>query len=587
MPTLSRVLLGVLFGLSVFVLYPGDSHATTQAEAAIQRSHAFLLLKDPQSALDEVNAALRTEPHCQSLLKTRIEILSFLGDASALMSAWRQYTQLFPQEASNRDLLETMGWGIIAKGARSPALATRAMALVGAHLGNDARGISILADGLRSSNALLRAISVEIAGTLRDDRLREEISRMLNEEKVWAVRHEAIRAAGRMAIKSATAQLEAIVSDPTSRAEDKAVAMQALTGLVDTADSEKIGDLVTSNRAGLRELACVIVAEQDDSPEVELLTPLLVDHHPKLRALALQAIAVSTPVSECPEPVLEHVRRCLTDSDPLTSLTAAWILSPLDSDHALAMSVFQRWLVDPSLDTQRMAAGILAATGPYGLVQMRRVVGSHPDGYVRANIGLGLLGLRDALPQACAALTTALHHLPERWMWREYGLFRSLCPSNVRQKEGTPNYPEIVNQIARLEILNALAMVHSPTALEAMKQFLQERTWGVVGIAASLLLAEGDASTFALIRELQKDPVKRVRAQAALVLALWGHDPESVATLQTLYKEADYALKGLILEALGAVGHETSISFLVKTLEEPSEQMRLIAASSLLRCLNH
>jgi HEAT repeat protein len=279
------------------------------------------------------------------------------------------------------------------------------------------------------------------------------------------------------------------------------------------------------------------------------------------------------------------VRRRLDDADPLTSLTAAWILAP--QDRTEAMRVFQRWLLHPSKEIQRTAAGILAATGCYGCAQMQAIMRNHGDGYVRANVAMGLLGLREDLPQACLTLTEALRDIPERWMWREMGIFRILFPSDVKQKEGTPNYPEMMNQITRLEILNALAMVKSPTALPAMKQFLQERTWGVAGIAASLLLAEGDESTFALVRELQKDPVRRVRAQAALVLALWGHDPESVDALQNIYAEADFTLKSLILEALGNVGHEKSIPFLIARLEEPSEQMRLIAATSLIRCLNH
>lgn len=551
----------------------------------IQRVYAHLLLKDPQAALEEIESALRSNPDSLPLLKAKLEVLATLGDATPLLNTWRRYIALFPDEVSNRELLETMGWGVIAKGSRSPALATRAMALIGAHLGNDARGVSILAEGLRSPNALLRGISVEIAGQMRDDRLREEIASMLRTERVWAVRLEVLRAVGRMRIHSAAGHLEALLNDPSTRAEEKAVAVQSLMALVDEADEKKIQDLVQSNRSGLRELACLLVSQQEDEALVNLLIPLLSDHNPKLRTLALQAMGALTTPSTLTAEIKAAVEQRLSDEDPMTSLTAAWMLTPLDTN--VTMPIFRQWLAHPSREVQRTASGVLAATGTHGLSQMRYVVRTHPDGYVRANVAMGLLGLRDDLPQACTTLTAALRDLPERWMWRENGIFRCLCPSDLKHKEGTPNYPEVMNQIVRLEFLNAIAMVHSPSALEAMKQFLQERTWGIAGIAASLLLSEGDESTFTLVRELLKDPVRRVRAQAALVLAMWGHDAESVDTLQGLYKEADFTLKGMILEALGNVGHEKSIPFLIATLEEPSEQVRLIAATSLIRCLNH
>lgn len=584
MSTKRLLLLFALITSQVFT----SAHALAKQtdEVTVQRAHAHLLLKDPQAALAELQSALAQYPHSKPLRRAQIEVLAALGDSAAILRAWNGYCKDYPQEKTDRELLEIICWGIINKGARSPALATRAMALVGAYLGNDARGVAILANGLRSTNALLRTMTVEIVSAMRDDRLRDEITRMLSEEPVWSIRLEVIRAIGKMKIRDQIDPLEAILIDPKSRAEEKAAAIEALTELVEDTHQAKMQTLVRANRAGLRELACLVAIREESTAHVELLLPLLDDHSAKIRALTIQAVGAITTSQERTGRMADMIHAKLSDHDPLVSLSAAWVLIPLDP--ATTLPVCKRWLKDPIRETRLLAAGMLAHSGLYGLSLMRQVLSDEKsDLYVRANVAIGLLGLRENLPEACRVLTLALNSLSERWMWRERGLFRYLCPSDLSHKEGTPNYPETVNQTTRLEVLNALAVVDSPTALDAIKHFLQERTWGITGVAASLLLTEGDETTFELIRQLQNDPDKRVRTQAALVLALWGHDPASVEILQKTYADADYVLKAMILEALGSVGHERSIPFLMETLGEPSEQVRLIAASSLIRCLNH
>lgn len=585
---MSRKRLLLLLVLSISQLLT-DAHALVAKQAdelTVQRAHAHLLLKDPQAALSELHSALGEYPQSKSLRRAQIEGLAALGDSAAILRAWNGYCKDFPQEKIDRELLEIICWGIINKGARSPALATRAMALVGAYLGNDARGVAILAKGLRSTNALLRSMTVEIVSSMRDDRLRDEITRMLSEEPVWSIRLEVIRAVGKMKIRGQIDPLEAILVDPNSRAEEKAAAIEALTNLAEDTDQAKMQALVGANRAGLRELACLVAIQEELTAHVELLLPLLDDHSAKIRALTIQAVGAITTSQERTGRIADMIQAKLSDHDPLVSLSAAWVLTPLQP--ATTLPVFKRWFKDPIRETRLLAAGMLAQSGPYGISLMRQVLADEKnDLYVRANVAMGLLGLRENIPEACRVLTLALNSLSERWMWRERGLFRYLCPSDISHKEGTPNYPETVNQTTRLEVLNALAVVDSPKALESIKHFLQERTWGITGVAASLLLTEGDETTFALIRQLQNDPDKRVRTQAALVLALWGHDPAPVEILQQTYADADYVLKAMILEALGSVGHERSIPFLMETLGEPSEQVRLIAASSLIRCLNH
>jgi HEAT repeat protein len=141
--------------------------------------------------------------------------------------------------------------------------------------------------------------------------------------------------------------------------------------------------------------------------------------------------------------------------------------------------------------------------------------------------------------------------------------------------------------LTRLEILNVLAVMDDPRAQPAIKNFLQERTWGVSGLAAALLLTEGDELALQYVQELLGDSSDKVKVQAALILALWGRGEGSINVLQEAYEDADREMKERLLEGIGHVGASSSIPFLTKRLKESYQTLRIVAAASLLKCLYH
>ena len=126
-----------------------------------------------------------------------------------------------------------------------------------------------------------------------------------------------------------------------------------------------------------------------------------------------------------------------------------------------------------------------------------------------------------------------------------------------------------------------------PDAQQAIKQFLQENTWGITGFASSLLLTEGDDAALDLVQELLNETNDQIRVQAAIVLALWGRHEDAIQVLEDAYSSADRELKEKILESVGSIGEMRSIPFLMSAMEEPYQTLRLIAASSILQCLYH
>ena len=83
------------------------------------------------------------------------------------------------------------------------------------------------------------------------------------------------------------------------------------------------------------------------------------------------------------------------------------------------------------------------------------------------------------------------------------------------------------------------------------------------------------------------DSDKKIRLQAALVLAFMHQDEESIKVLEELYYTVKQNEKFYILEALGQLSTKQSIPFLMKLLSEPFMGIRVTAASILIQSLYH
>ena len=140
--------------------------------------------------------------------------------------------------------------------------------------------------------------------------------------------------------------------------------------------------------------------------------------------------------------------------------------------------------------------------------------------------------------------------------------------------------------MTRLNLVSVLALVEDPRAQDVLKSFLQNKSWGITGVAAATLLQEGDASAMDTVRSLLQDSDPNVRLQACLVLAMMGHDESVIIDLQKFYVDSDHERKLHILEAIGRIGRDESYSFLIGVLEEPFQILRVAAAAGLIQSAN-
>lgn len=553
----------------------------------IERVYSHLLINNPQNALEDARWGMHYYGTEKSMWRCYLNALSKNENEQESRTAWNRFFMLFPEEYDNHQLIENRAWGTLNKGYESTSPIIRNLALVGAYFSQDARGVKLIERALSDPNQVLRSIAIELASQLRDDQLQKKILFLLGKELNWQIRIRLILAAGRMHIIEAKPILTTLIESSHSSDEERSAAIQALVEMTDSIQREELAKLVKSERAGMRQLACQIISHCELGEYSDLIIPLLQDHHAQVRTVALYALGI---VEEKSDPallstIISQSILLLNDPDPHVSITAAWLLAIKNTN--IGLVTLKRWIEDDNPETRVIAASALVASGKYGINLLMKEFYLTTDPYVCMNLAFGLIYHRVDVEKACQVLLEGLLKENQRLMWKEQELFRVLAPSTLKYNDAIPQYPEVVNQLTRLEIINILAMMKSPFAQQALLAFLEKKTWGITGVASALLLTEGDESAVELIQPLLCHPNFKVRIQSALILALWGRDEASIAVLQQSYLDADRELKEKILEGLGRLGAPSSIPFLINQLNNPSQSLRILAASALLQCLYH
>lgn len=552
------------------------------AVTGARKVHDHLLIDDPSSALIEIRALNQSDPSVahQKLL---VEVLVKNGLEEEALNVLDEFIL---QHGFDRNLLEELSWGILKKGLKSSQYGVRIAALIGSFLTKDARAVPVILKMMRDSHAVIRSAAIQMAKAYQDGPLKQEIARMMREEKVWLVRLEIIQAIGKLRMKELAPELKALVQSNKTTLEERSFAIESLVAMYDHISFPEWQILATSNRAGLRHLACSLASHFHIENSLDILLTLTSDSHPQVRVSALNALGLMHKSLITNELAKKIAVERLDDLHPVVSITACWFAHFFDP--ALAFEKLSHWLKDSLPDNRRLAAACLAATGSRGVALAEKVLRESDDPYVKANVALGLLGQRAKISECCDFLISFLQNEKRLWMVdaSQNPLFSVLNVSHARYNDQIPNYPEALDQMTRLKLFSLLALVEEPRALDALKNFLQTKTWGISGVAAITLLQEGDESALELLRQLMRDKEPNVRLQACLVLAMMGKDPESIRELQGAYATADHEKKLHILEALCQVGNEESYAFLIKVLREPFSILKVAAASALIQSLN-
>lgn len=554
--------------------------ATLSQDEGIRRVQAHLLIEDAPSALVEAEKLAQAYPDSIEVKKSLVEALAINGREEQALDLWNEITKVNPEILYDRNLLEELAWGVLKKGILSNQYGVRLAAMIGSFFTQDVRAVPVLLKMMRDSNAIIRSIAVQMASSYRDAPLKDEVQRLFREERVWVVRLEVIKAIGALKMKQLAPELQKLVQSERSSIEERQLSISSLLEMYEEISTEEFQSLASSNRAGLRHLACSVASHFQLEGVQEEIKILIQDTNPAVKINALNAYGLYYQGEE------KDLLGALNETDPSVAITAAWAATLIDSP--LGLKYLEKWLSDSLPENRRMAAAALSTVGSRGVNLAVKMLETSKDQYVLVNLALGLLGQRVEVKKSSDLIYNFLE--TEKRMLMVDGmpnpLFETLAPSQVRYQDQIPNFPEAQDQMTRLNLITLLALVEDPRALPAIKKFLQRKAWGVSGFAASTLLHEGDESALEVVKQLLDDSDANVRLQACLVLAMFGKDESVLRELQGAYSRADHEKKLHILEAIGKIGNTSSFSFLVGVLREPFPILRVAAAAALIQSVN-
>lgn len=545
------------------------------------RVQAHLLIGDHRTAVEECRAALTLYPDSRPLQRMLVQALSKQGYEKGALSAWHSVAEKLKGE-EKRCVLESLAWGVLCNAKDSSQFAVQYSSLMGARLARDAESVRVVKDHLSSTNALMRALAIKIACEFRDTPLIEEIVKRFSIEKNFFVRLELIRAFGFLGVNEMRPQLEAIVADDKTMAEEKACAIESLVNLYENISPAELKRFITSKRAGLRAIAPQVILHLDQKEHLDALVPLLKDSSSLVKTIVLSAFAYLDPKAQ-----LDQTKALMEDPDPMVAITACFT-AMLAQDPQGAKNL-EAFMTHESKDIRYLTAATAAHSGKFGQKLCQKWITHQHDPFIRANAAMGLILNRTRVRKACHALYALIDQYDEILMWDRtaHPFIRMMAPSKVRHIPQISNYPVYVDQMTRLEILSVLSTLNYRKARNAVHKFLRKGEWGLTQTACSLLLGDGTLDAFDAVKSLLDADDIKVRLQAALVMAFMGREPKACEVLITSYPHVTRELKITILEALGAIGSEQTLPFLVKALEEPFQITRVVAASAIIQTLYH
>ena len=166
-------------------------------------------------------------------LKNAIEAFALYGKESAALDLWKELKNIDEAQAFTQEVLESLAWGVLEKGKNALGAEAQLIGILAAALTRDGRAIPFLLHGMRHSNGVIRAISVQLSSLYADQILIDEILALFQKETVSQVRLALIEAFGKLKYKRSLDDLFSIVCNPLKSATEKKAAISSIISIED------------------------------------------------------------------------------------------------------------------------------------------------------------------------------------------------------------------------------------------------------------------------------------------------------------------------------------------------------------------
>jgi len=553
--------------------------AALSQEEGLSRIRAHLLLSDPVSAMKEAEVQRALFPDSQEIAKCELICMARSGRAG---DAYRRLNEL--EATDDLELVEEVAWSFLCAAEHSAQIPVVSSSLIGNYLTRDVRAVKALMHSMRSSNAGLRMLAVRLGAAYGDAVLVDTLEAMLGTEQVWYVKLEIIRALGHLRVKSSAEKLEAILSQ-SEFAEEKVACVGALVTFYDDVTEEQVDLLLESKSSGLRLLGLQLLIHFDKNQWREKCLRPLMDHSVDVRCAALTTLGMlgmgelefggtlATLLEEDLYPVNVH---------------AAWLL--LKQNRMEGYRHLYRMAMHGDDKLRRLAAASIASSGVAGELLAEKLLKESSDPYVKVNIALHMLGGSIERNLTTKQIFNFLDQTDEKIMFEYFpgSFFTAVAPSQVRHSPHVAQYPLLVDQMVRLQLYSALAVVKAKGSEKLIAKFLDRGMSEVVQAASMTLLQEGSREALDQVKELLQDESlsDTVKLGATLVLAYAGEE-EAFDQLKSMYFNFGRMEKLMIIEALASVKGQKSLSFLISLLDEHAHILRIASASAIIQSLRN
>lgn len=580
-----RKILNYIWFIEIFICSYQVFADLSSETSTSQRIKLFFLLKHPQGALETCISAIEEYPQSLDIKKLYLQALSQSGHSLFALQLWEEIKSELSDEKEKSRIQEDLAWGILSTGKCSSQIAIKNFSLFNSFQTQDARVSEMIFHALNSSNALERALAVRLTAKYGDTLLHQVIVKLLTTEKISFVRKELIEAIGIGKISEGREVLKNILSMDIDPAE-KYLAIHSLSLLCGNLGSEEIMDLLEHPCASFRLLAIEIIDKSSLVELYPLLFRTLQDPSLEVKIKGLKTIGLRVS-SKWSIDQRNAVIACCCDPNPFISLLAAW--NCLLQEEDIGNNIFIEKMQSNNLSIRIFASALLSFSGFKGLSLILSIFESSQDPYIRANLARGLISLRVFVKEASLVLLHFIRDTQTPIMWDkgQYVFFPMISPSNIAPTPLCYNLRSVIDGMTRLSLLNNLLIIDPTSAIEIARNYLHNHFWGLSGNASIMLMETGNDYCIDLVRNLLNDPDKKIRLQAALVLAFMHQDEESIKVLEELYYTVKQNEKFYILEALGQLSTKQSIPFLMNLLSEPFMSIRVTAASILIQSLYH
>ena len=540
-----------------------------------RRIETLLSIGDAEEALLELQPLLAKDPDNQMLQKLEVMSLAKRGDITALLKAYSRYRDLSP--ILDKQLLEDVAWAVIHKASCSNSPFIRQEAFISCFMTNDAKGIPLCHKAMNDPSEQIRLLATLMAARSHDELLQEQAHKALQDAKSPRVRLQSINTVGAMRLTAAKKTLLMLLEEKNVDDAEKTAAITALASITNEIDETLIQKLIKSERASLRILASMLVLNHFDKEHALDLVLLVNDSVFDVRLSAIECIGALG--IKPPDHVMEEL---LAHQDIKTKILANWLAIVTGYKVAKAEDNFREFLLLQDRPSRLFAAGALSHAG-CRIAHFSDIFMQQNDPLVLLNLAIACIWQRHDVKRACSHIANALKD-KTRLSWENMGVISYVVPSSTTHSGVSPRAPESEDLLLRLELYSMLATCPDFPIHEALKTFLKDRTWGISGQSACLMMQEG-LIYFDDLRALLTDPNPEIPLQAAFILALYAQDEIALKVLINAFDSAPRHMKEYILFAVASIGSKTALPFLLKVLNEPFESLRVNAARGILICL--